>query len=311
MLRKRNASFFLFRSCGEIGYICTQNFIPEPICLVAGFHIKFILYMQYQSQLDFLLAQAREAAGIMLRNFKGNFKVYIKPDGSKVTDVDLEISKVWQAARATHFPETGLYSEESPDKSILPGKDYFVVDELDGTSYFADGKPGFSHQSAYYTPDEGLVIGVLAYPLEKVLLYAVKGYGVFLQEEGREAEKLSSPPAREKEALYFGHPERYKGDKYYNLYERMHIPAHRILQTNALRTLQMAKHELDVNIFLMPKIEAWDWAGEKVIVEELGLNHSYLDGAPIRFGEAPRPGNPGYLLCPPAHKDWLVGYAGN
>jgi fructose-1,6-bisphosphatase/inositol monophosphatase family enzyme len=261
--------------------------------------------MQYQTQLDFLLLQARQAAGIMRRRYRGDFQVYIKPDGSKVTDVDLEISKHWQAARAEAFPEIGLYSEESPDKTILPGKDYFVVDELDGTSYFADGQPGFSHQAAFFSAAEGLVIGVLAYPLEEVLLYAVRGAGVFIEQNGS-LESISPPPAKPKEELHFGHPERYKGDRYYDLLDRLEVPPHRILQTNALRTLQMARHELDVNIFLMPKIEAWDWAGEKVIVEELGLNHSYLDGAPIRFGEAPRVGNPGYLLCPKEYKDWLI-----
>lgn len=261
--------------------------------------------MQYQAQLDFLLSQARRAADIMRRRFRGDFGVYIKPDGSKVTDVDLEISKIWQEARAEAFPEIGLYSEESPDKTIISGKDYFVVDELDGTSYFVDGRPGFSHQAAFYSHTEGLVVGILAYPLEEVTLYAVRGHGVVLQENGR-SETVLPPMEKGREELYFGHPERYKGDKYYQLLDRLGVPGYRILQTNALRTLQMARHELDVNIFLMPRIEAWDWAGEKVIVEELGLNHSYLDGLPIHFGQAPRSGNPGYLLCPKAHKDWLV-----
>lgn len=264
--------------------------------------------MQYQAQLDFLIAQAKRAGDIMRRNFRGDYGVYIKPDGSKVTDVDLEISDMWQKARAEAFPDIGLYSEESPDKVILPGKDYFVVDELDGTSYFVDGRPGFSHQAAFYSHTEGLVVGVLAYPIEDVLLYAVRGHGVILQENGHTG-RIDPPVDKRREELYFGHPERYKGDKYYKLLDHLQVPGYRVLQTNALRTLQMARHELDVNIFLMPRIEAWDWAGEKVIIEELGLNHSYLDGAPIRFGEAPRSSNPGYLLCPKAHKDWLVEHA--
>lgn len=261
--------------------------------------------MQYQPQLDFLLRQARKAADIMRLRFRGDFQVYIKPDGSKVTDVDLEISKIWQADRAAEFPESGLYSEESPDKTIIPGKDYFVVDELDGTSYFADGQHGFSHQAAYFVPGEGLVIGVLAYPLDDILLYAVRGEGVFLEQNGQ-TERIEPVRPKSKDELFFGHPARYKGEKYYDLLTALGIPPQRILQTNAMRTLQMARRELDVNIFLMRKIEAWDWAGEKVIVEELGLNHSYLDGAPIHFGQPPREDNPGYLLCPKEYVEWLA-----
>jgi fructose-1,6-bisphosphatase/inositol monophosphatase family enzyme len=261
--------------------------------------------MQYQPQLEFLLHQARKAADIMRLRFRGEFQVYIKPDGSKVTDVDLEISKMWQADRAAAFPDSGLYSEESPDKTILPDKDYFVVDELDGTSYFVDGEHGFSHQAAYFVPDQGLVIGVLAYPLDDILLYAVRGEGVYLEQNGQ-TERIEPVQPKERNDLFFGHPARYKGEKYYDLLSGMGIPQHRILQTNAMRTLQMARRELDVNIFLMQKIEAWDWAGEKVIVEELGLNHSYLDGAPIHFGQPPRKDNPGYLLCPKEHLEWLM-----
>ena len=50
--------------------------------------------MQYQPQLDFLLRQARKAADTMRLRFRGDFQVYIKPDGSKVTDVDLDRKSV-------------------------------------------------------------------------------------------------------------------------------------------------------------------------------------------------------------------------
>lgn len=265
--------------------------------------------MSFQAQLDFLLEQARAAAQIMVNHYQGNFKVYTKPDNSQVTDIDLAVSEMWQKASAEHFPEVGLYSEESPHKSYEPGKDYFVVDELDGTSYYVEGRPGFTHQAAYYHSEEGLVIGVLAYPLDDLLLYAVKGQGVFVQQGAQPAERVAPAPVKPLDKLLYGHPERYQGDKYYQLFARMGIPEARILQVTAYRTLMMARGELDVNIFLMRKIEPWDWAGEKVIVEELGLTHRYLDGAPVQFGQAPRPDNPGYIVCPAAHLQTLARLA--
>ncbi len=56
--------------------------------------------------------------------------------------------------------------------------------------------------------------------------------------------------------------------------------------------------ELDVMLFLKSPIPFWDLSGEKVIVEELGFHHGYLNGDPVRFGEAPPSGNGGYLICP-------------
>ena len=260
--------------------------------------------MTYSAQLAFLLARAQDAAEIMRRNYRGDFKVYLKPDGSKVTDVDLEVSKMWQASLALNMPEIGLYSEESEKKEIIPGRDYFIVDELDGTSYFVEGQPGFTHQSAFYSAEKGLMIGVIAYPLEDILLYAVRGEGVFIQKQGV-TEVVSPVQEKDRASLIFGYPERYKGDKYAILYDEMGVSPHRIIRTDARRTLQMAQGHLDVNIFLLPRIEAWDWAGEKVIIETLGFNHSYLNGQPVHFGQNPPAGNTGYLLCPKSHVDWL------
>ncbi len=260
--------------------------------------------MTHKPQLDFLLARALDAADIMRRNYRGNFQVYIKPDGSKVTDVDLEVSRMWQASLGREMPEIGLYSEESEDKHIIAEKDYFVVDELDGTSYFVDGQPGFTHQSAFFSAENGLMIGVIAYPLDDIILYAVRGEGVFILKNGA-VERVPAAADKPREELVFGYPERYRGDKYANFYDELGVAPHRIIRTDARRTFQMANGELDVNIFLLPRIEAWDWAGEKVIIETLGFNHSYLNGEPILFGQKPPNGNAGYLLCPQSHKDWL------
>jgi 3'-phosphoadenosine 5'-phosphosulfate (PAPS) 3'-phosphatase len=261
--------------------------------------------MDYLDQLNFLLRQAEKAAGIMMDNFRGSFKAYTKPDNSIVTDVDLAISTMWHQELKKNTQQIGLYSEESPDKSILPNKDYFVVDELDGTSYFAAGQPGFSHQAAFFNHQQGLVVGVLAYPLEQITLYAVKGHGAFKVENGQTT-SLNPPPQKSPDSIVYGVPARYQGDKYSLLLNKLAFPPHQILKTNALRTLQMAQGNLDVNIFLLPKIDAWDWAGEKVIIEELGFNHSYLNGNPIHFGVQPPSNNEGYLLCQRHLTSWLV-----
>ncbi|MCB0554736.1 MAG: inositol monophosphatase family protein [Phaeodactylibacter sp.] len=261
--------------------------------------------MDRQSILDFMRSMAWEAGNIMTEHYNGDYQIYTKPDRSKVTDVDLAISKIAQEQVARRFPDIGLHSEESPNKEIIKGKPYFIIDELDGTSYFIERKKGFSHQSAFYDPSEGLVIGLVYYPWNDTLLYAIKGEGAFVehQGEGRALKTISDKAFHE---LTYAHPSRYTGEKYMRLFRELGVGDNRIIRTTANRTLLMSQGKLDVNIFLSPHIPIWDLAGEKVIVEELGFSHCYLDGSPVEFGQEPPRGNRGYLLCRAKWRDHFL-----
>lgn len=263
----------------------------------------------FSAQLAFLKRLAHEAGDIMRRHFRGDFKVYTKTDKSKVTDVDLAVSEVVQEKVKKEFPEVILYSEEYDGRRIEAGKSHFIIDELDGTSYFIDGVAGFSHQAAYFDGLSGrLEIGLVYYPIDDILLYAVRDQGAYVEEQGI-AQRLSPIQTKRFENLYYAHPARYKGDKYWDLFEKLDVEEGRVVMVNALRTFQFARNQLDVAIFIKRHIPEWDWAGEKVIVEEIGFHHSYLDGKTIRFGEKPRKGNPGYLICPPPYRPRLIRQA--
>jgi len=239
----------------------------------------------------------------MMDRIDGQYKVYEKPDHSRVTDVDLAISKLLQAQIKTSLPGIHLYSEESPKQPIDRSLPYVIADELDGTSYYIDLKKGFSHQSAYYHPDHGLCAGLVFYPRINTLIYAVKGQGAYIEEGGEAPRRITPPAPKPLEALTFAHPLRYRGERYNNLYRKLGADDDRILRTDARRTLMMARGELDVNIFLSPRIPYWDLSGEKVIVEELGYSHSYLNRQPVEFGKPPPKPNLGYLICPEEWKE--------
>jgi len=265
----------------------------------------------YKPYLGFLKRLAHQAGDIMREHYKGDFKIYTKSDNSKVTDVDLEISELVQKARREEFPEIGLHSEESEKETIDRSKSYFVIDELDGTSYFIEGQAGFSHQAAFYDGDSGqLAVGLVYYPLDDILLYATRHQGAYLEQNGL-AQRLKPRLSQHFDELRFAHPARYRGDKYWDLFEDLGVEEGRVVMTTAMRTLQFARNKLDVALFMKRRIPEWDWAGEKVIVEEMGFKHSYLNGQPIKFGEEPPKDNPGYLICPPQHRQALINAALN
>lgn len=264
----------------------------------------------FETILTHLREQALEAGDIM-RHFYRNpaCKVYIKPDGSKVTDADLTVSTMIQQRSAEAFPEILLYSEETnPKSSIESDKNYFIIDELDGTAYFADGVTGFAHLAAYHDAMEGFVIGVLYYPLEDILLYSLKGQGAFMEKNGEKIQ-LQAPPVKSWEALHFSHPLRYLGNKYQNLYAKMNIGETRIFYpAGILRTIDMAEGKLDVAVLLQSYISPWDLAAEKAFLEELGFNYSYLDGSEIPFTDKKDKNNAGYLICPKSRTETLSSH---
>lgn len=254
--------------------------------------------MKLNDVLEFMKDTAWRAGELMMQHIGGGYQVYTKPDRSRVTDVDLAISKLLQERLPKALPGLHLYSEESPKQPIDRSKPYLIADELDGTSYYIDFKKGFSHQSAFYEPGEGLRIGLVHYPDLDTLIYAVKGQGAFMQKSGGRPEPIAPLAVKPYESLIYAHPLRYRGGLYRNLYTKLGASDAQILRTDATRTLLMAKGELDVNVFLMPKIPYWDICGEKVIVEALGYSHSYLNGREVEFGVAPPRPNLGYLICP-------------
>ena len=255
--------------------------------------------------LDFLKQMAREAGAIMMARIDGQYKVYEKPDHSRVTDVDLAISERLQTQVKARLSGIRLYSEESPKQPIDRAQQYIIADELDGTSYYIDLKKGFSHQSAYYHPDYGLCAGLVYYPRIDTLIYAAKGQGAYMEKNGASAVRITPPASKPLNELTFAHPLRYRGEQYNDLYHKLGADDARILRTDARRTLMMAEGELDVNIFLSPSIPYWDLSGEKVIVEELGYSHSYINRLPMEFGKPPPKPNLGYLICP---EEWKAHF---
>lgn len=246
---------------------------------------------------DFLKSQAREAGKIMRRYYRGKFKVYTKNDKTRVTDVDLAISEMVQERSGDTFPDVDLYTEELTDREFLPDRDYFIIDELDGTSFFIEEKKGFSHQAAFYSAEQGLMVGLVYLPMDDLMLYAVRGKGAFLEEKGKITE-IPPPPIKDITQLRYAHPARYKGDKYRKFLQKLGARPDQIVLTSSYKTLQFARGELDVSIHLKGGMPPWDWAGEKVIVEELGYRYTYLDGREIRFGHEPVPREKGFLICP-------------
>lgn len=99
---------------------------------------------------DLLLSCAldviREASQIILDIRKRGFQTEIKPDSSQVTEAD-KASEICILARLRqYFPDiVAIGEEETADGcNLIPGDTYWLVDPLDGTKGFANGRDDFA-----------------------------------------------------------------------------------------------------------------------------------------------------------------------
>jgi len=125
------------------------------------------------------LSTIREAlllASEQIKKIRGEgLTVKIKPDGSPVTNADLAVNHILQAALLTVFPDDGWLSEESPDDAIRLQKNrVWILDPIDGTKPFIKSLPQFTVSLALI--DHGQAsIGVIFNPATREYFCAVRG----------------------------------------------------------------------------------------------------------------------------------------
>jgi myo-inositol-1(or 4)-monophosphatase len=101
--------------------------------------------------------------------------VQIKPDGSPVTNADLEVNRIIKEALFAVYPDDGWLSEESQDNSIRLKKNrVWILDPIDGTKPFIKSLPQFAISLALI--DHGQAsIGIIFNPATREHYCAVRG----------------------------------------------------------------------------------------------------------------------------------------
>jgi myo-inositol-1(or 4)-monophosphatase len=97
------------------------------------------------TDLDLILAAAREAGALALSAREAGLKVWSKEGGSPVTDADLAVDTLLKERLSAARPSYGWLSEETADDPArLDTSRQFVVDPIDGTAAYLKGKPWFA-----------------------------------------------------------------------------------------------------------------------------------------------------------------------
>ncbi len=124
------------------------------------------------------LAAAKAAAEDIMRYYRGDFEIELKPDQTPVTAADRRAEEIISGILLDAFPDHGFYGEESGKKQA--DADYlWLVDPIDGTKSFVRGYGMFSTQIALMHQGE-LLLGVSSAPAHGELAWAMRGAGAEL-----------------------------------------------------------------------------------------------------------------------------------
>src|SRR3989338_5966077 len=125
-----------------------------------------------------LLSASKQAGELILKYYGRNEKIKEKSNKSLVSKADLEANRVIIGIIKKNFSDHSILSEETgfEDKK----SDYkWVLDPLDGTHNFLHEIPIFGTSIALEYKNE-VVLGALNFPVLKILAYAEKGKGTFV-----------------------------------------------------------------------------------------------------------------------------------
>lgn len=223
------------------------------------------------------------AAEIMLPRFRrlSASEIAEKTPGDFVTIVDRESEDFLSAALARLLPEARVVGEEAAaaDPTILDGLHEgvaWVIDPLDGTMNFAEGKHPFAIMIALIADGETQA-GWILDPIDGRICHAAIGGGAFVDGERVHTEPTAGPRPIGAIATYFLPPER-QADIERRCEGRIDLVAIPRCAGEQYPRLVLGQNDLT----LFERSWPWDHLPGALFLEEAGGRIARPDGTPYR-----------------------------
>lgn len=137
--------------------------------------------MNYQDELSFAKQLAEEAGDIMRQYFRSDdIGTTFKGDNSPLTQADTKINNLVVQVVKEHYPSHAVLGEEESHE--IDSEFVWVCDPIDGTFPYSHGMP-FSTFNLALVKDGQVVVSVINDPFCDRLFHAVRGQGVYLNDE--------------------------------------------------------------------------------------------------------------------------------
>jgi histidinol phosphatase-like enzyme (inositol monophosphatase family) len=195
-----------------------------------------------------------------------------KPDDSPVTAADRASERVIVEALAREFPNDGVLGEEGAKNEGTSGRRW-IIDPIDGTKDFVRGNPLWAVMIGLEQDGE-MVAGVVSFPALQRMYSGARGLGAFLDDTPIRA----SAVAEVSQAVlcvnqlnaFVGHP----------LGQAVFAWSKKFWSVRgfggAFDAMLVAAGSVDV--YIEPKLAAWDLAGPKAVLDAAGAKFINFDG---------------------------------
>ncbi|WP_018427202.1 3'(2'),5'-bisphosphate nucleotidase CysQ [Hoeflea sp. 108] len=212
------------------------------------------------ADLELLRDAAAEAGRIAMRYFRKSPEVWFKGGNSPVSEADYAADRYLRETLMAARPDYGWLSEETADSlDRLKARRTFVVDPIDGTRGFVEGRTAWCVSAAVVENGRSLV-GVLECPAREETYWATSGGGAWLN--GR---RIAVRAAGERLSIAGPKPmiDRLPEEWQVRLDREAYIPS------LAYRVAKIASGALDAT-FVKPNAHDWDIAAAELILSEAG-----------------------------------------
>lgn len=228
------------------------------------------------TDLSFIAAVAREAADLALRLQAEGVGHWHKDDNTPVSDADLAVDNLLRERLQTERPDYGWLSEESDRAAGRPGGRTFIIDPIDGTRAFLNGRDTWTICIAV-ADNHGIESAAIARPARGDIYTAERGTGAH----------LNGNPLRVSHHAEIAGAKLAGGQGVYALapqFADLTPPVEFVGATSmALRLCLVADGSCDATAALSAKSD-WDLAAGMLLVHEAGGLVTDSAGTPISVG---------------------------
>ena len=238
--------------------------------------MKEIISNSWSREMELLRQAVHRAGTKVTQSLAGDLNTKQKANGDFVTWIDFEVNRILKESIKEDFPDDGWLSEETQDSSERFSKRrVWIVDPIDGTRELIKGIPEFAI-SAALVQDGIPVVGIIFNPLKDEFFSAVRGEGVYLNEQ-----RVDGTRARTSRLSILASRSEFRAGKFKPFEPHANIQP---VGSIAYKLALVAAGKADATVSLDPKNE-WDIAAGVLLVEESGGKVTDKQGAPFVFNQ--------------------------